>query len=212
MSLQALNLFIETQSGTFVKSATDATPITLRDFVQGDSMLVTVTHLVPTGLFAAPLSKLDFNGFALIMSLVGGEGKPTGTSGGPVIIASNAVWTWDSVGVRFSGTLNLNTAAVETFLGDLAVRQTTLEIAVTDTSGNHLTYIQTTVNLRAEVNETAATSPDPSVHYLTATETAAMYVKKVGLAGESFSLTSPDGTKNVLCYCGNDGAFHADPF
>jgi hypothetical protein len=58
--------------------------------------------------------------------------------------------------------------------------------------------------------EGAAAAPAPADSYMTANESLATFARQNGTAGQSITLTSPDGTKQVILYIDNDGLFHSD--
>jgi len=128
-----------------------------------------------------------------------------GGAPGPAPIALQANMVWDAPSQSFLGTLNFNTVAVDDFIGESASALAYFELNLT-ISGTRITILQTTFSLKANVDQTAGgSSPTPVNYYYTKEDSDNRYVKKVGLAGETFILTSPNGAYQLEIGCDNNG-------
>lgn len=156
---------------------------------QSNSQDLIIQVIDPTGAFSTPYSIVDLNGKGLRVAV---GATPTGTSGGPTPLALQTSFTWDSTNKWFTGSLALNTAAVDSFIGAAASAQAYFEINLTD-SGNRETLFQSTFQLSAVVDEATSTVPNPTDSYLTAAESFATFAKRVGGNGETIVLKSPGG-------------------
>ena len=205
-----LKLAIDRQNKKLVVTgAVPGSVAALPPLFQGNSVDLEVTILDPSGLITSDYSRVDFTGKTLRVAV--GQ-TPTGTPGGPAVLAIQTSFTYDSAAnaLRYSGNLALNTAAIDAFLGAAASATAYFEVNVVD-SGNRSTILQATFNLMAVVDEAATTVPSPVDSYYTAAETDSRYVRKEFAAGDVILMTSADGTKKGLVYWGDDGSFHADP-
>lgn len=133
-----------------------------------------------------------------------GESAPGG-SPGPAPIALQTIFNWDAVSQSFLGTLSLNSVAVDDFIGEASQQTAFFELNLT-IAGTRITILQTAFLLKANVDQTAGgAAPTPTNDFYTKEDSDNRYVKKVGLAGETFILTSPDGTKQLEIGVDNNG-------
>ena len=65
-------------------------------------------------------------------------------------------------------------------------------------------------SVKAQGITTGVPDSVPGVTFPSWPEANATFVKRVGLAGESFKLVSPDGSKSGLIYWGDDNSLHAE--
>ncbi len=130
---------------------------------------------------------------------------PTGTSGGPTPLTFQNTFTWNAAGKYFTGSLNLNVAAVATFIGSAASKSAYFEINET-ASADRITLFQSGVTLKAVVDEMTASVPDPSEHYLTQTESQAAFVKFINEPGATIVLKSPNGVWGREIGVNDDGS------
>jgi hypothetical protein len=156
------------------------------DMFQGNSQDFEIAVYDPAAL--GNYTKQDMAGSGLRVSV--GD-TPTGTSGGPTPLAIQTVWTWNATTKVFTGTLALNTVAIDAFIGTAASKQAYFEINVTDGSGNRQTILQVTFNLKAVVDEQTSTTPTPTDQYLTKSEMLALFAKLIGDAGKTQVFKSP---------------------
>lgn len=180
----------------------------LPDLFQSNTQAWQITVVDPPETSSGDYSKVDLAGQGLRMSI---GGQPTGTSGGPSPIALQDTWTWDGTNKRFTGSIALNTTAVDDYLGTAAAKPAWFELNLTD-SGGRETILQISFTLRAVVDELATTVPTPTDQYYTKSEIIALFVKRLGSAGDTIVLTSPDGTQSRELGVNNDGSAQDDLF
>lgn len=132
---------------------------------------------------------------------------PTGTAGGPTVlaIALPAAWSWDATNKKFIGSLALNTVDVDAYIGALPEKSATFEVNLTF-GASRITLFQGSVTLKAVVDELLSLVPTPVDSFLTANESKALFMRKVGLAGERQVYVSEDGTKGREVGVNNDGS------
>lgn len=205
MATNLLSLHLDIDANSLVTSINDSSPITPPPFVQGDVIPVQVALLQRSGstLLTRRYTQLDDASFAVRIGLV----LPHPSA--PVVYAA-ADLTYDATLVRWTGTLSCNTTEITTLLGSASQASATLEIQVSGGGGNISTEYQGAVTVRADGLKTGAPTPVPGVVFPTAAEIAATFMSKVGGAGETLTLVSPDGTKSVILRIDNAGIFHAD--
>jgi hypothetical protein len=175
---------------------------------QGNTRFLEITVLDPAGTFGSgSYSKVDLSSSSLRVSI---GSTPTGTAGGPTPLALQTSFTWDSLNSKFTGSLALNVAAIDSYIGTSASAEAYFEVNIVD-AGSRITILQERVILVAVVDEATATAPSTSESYFTGNESDARYVLKQFLAGDAILMKSADGTKRGLIYWGDDGSFHADP-
>src|ERR1041385_840046 len=162
---------------------------------QGNSRDLQITVLDPTGdLGGTPWSKVDLSADTIRVAI---GATPTGTAGGPTPLALQTVFTWDPVKLKFSGSLGLNTTAIDTFIGTASSATAYFEVNIVD-AGNRITIFQGTVQLVAVVDEATSTAPNPTDQYFTAAESNSRFVLKQFVAGDAIIMVSADGTKRGL--------------
>lgn len=147
----------------------------------------------PAGITGTP-APLEMSAFGMRVSI--GD-TPTGSSGGPTPLALG-ILTWQPATFtpspsRFVGTLALNTAAIDTYLGVLPSRSAYFEINLT-IAGKRKTIYQSQITIKAVVDEGTSTVPTPTDSYLTKNETLSTFLRKTMLPGETINTQSPDGT------------------
>ena len=125
---------------------------TIANFYQGDTEATELYFYESNGL--GGLTALDLTGATVKYGLVGGQGLPTGTLGGPSVVVYQDDWTYNPFTKNFTGTVSYNTQGVVDFLGDAAKRGTTLEIKLLFPDGSGpATVLQWPVTFCAEVIE-----------------------------------------------------------
>lgn len=109
-----------------------------------------------------------------------GVGAPGGT-----VAAFQDSWTQITSG--WTGTLDLNTAGIQTLLNSAVSVSSYLEVEITDSLGKVRTYGQAKVTLRNQAISGASSVPTPTADYFTKTETNAKFV------GNQSSITALTG-------------------
>lgn len=143
----------------------------------------------------------DLNGVGLRMAI---GAKPQGTTG-PTPATVETGWIWDATNKWYTGTLALNTAAIDTLLGASDTVQAYIEINTTEATGR-TTILQKTFTLNAVVDELGSIVPTPTDQYLTKSECLQLFAKLVGLPGERIRLIDPNGLYARELGCDVDGS------
>jgi len=144
-----MNLFIYTGASEItaaaVASASDLTPATLPQLVAGDTPSFTVKFLSALSAFESWSGQ---SGYTLSLSL----GLPS--SDGSFLCATNS--TFSQVTNGWTGTLALTSHALANIIAGVLWEnprrsqiRMTLQVAVTDNSGNRVTYAELPINVRA---------------------------------------------------------------
>lgn len=203
-----LKLFVDRASGTLRRGLTAASTAALPPLTQGDTvgLEISVVEDNPSGGFGG-VSLVNLGSYSLKVAI---GATPLG-DGSVTPFALQTSWTLNDAQNKWTGSLALNTTALNTWLGTASTKQAWFEIEIRDTAtGNYETIYGGTVTIRAQLISAGSSIPVPSDVALGTAEAAATYVRKQGEAGGSIILTSPDGTKRVQLYCDDDGTFHAD--
>lgn len=208
MANQVLRLYVDTARRALVVSDRSTQPAPRLGFTQGDTVTLVITLLEPnaSGGISSPYSKVSVSGLTVRL----GIGTPSASTGSSAPSIYQNSFTADTTANTLTGTLYVTPSAVQTLLGSNVTGESTLEIEIAE-SGNYFTAYSGPVTLYAELIEAAGATPStPGDTYMTTGESIATFVRKSGAAGESITLTSPDGTKQVILYIDNTGTFHAD--
>jgi len=107
-------------------------------------------------------------------------------------LALQDTFSYDSSSHWFTGTLDLNTAGVNSHIGANSSATAYFEVNLT-LAGNRTTILQTTFLLKAVVDELTATVPTPTDQYLTKAEMLSTFARLVGANGQTIILKSPGG-------------------
>jgi hypothetical protein len=200
-----LKLYVDTERNKLVKSSTSTQEVTLPTFFQGDVVPISVTLLEPKsgGGISDPYSIV---GDAYTVKI--GLTTPHATSGSETVHTNSNLT--QSATNEHEGTLLLNATAVTTLLGSGTSADCQLEIEARTGSGTYSTELMRQVSVKADGLKTSTPVDLASETYPTTAEATATFVAKIGEAGDSITLVSPDGTKGIILYCTNDGEFKSD--
>jgi len=200
-----LKLFVDTERNKLVKSSTSTQEVTLPTFFQGDVVPISVTLLEPKagGGISDPYSIV---GDAYTVKI--GLTTPHATSGSETVHTNSNLT--QSATNEHEGTLLLNATAVTTLLGSGTSADCQLEIEARTGSGTYSTELMRQVSVKADGLKTSTPVDLASETYPTTAEATATFAAKIGEAGDSITLVSPDGTKGIILYCTNDGEFKSD--
>jgi hypothetical protein len=201
-----LQLYVNIAEKTLVEGIASRTRVSLPPFFQGDtvSLEIAVLKRNPGGGYAAPFSKLTLSGYSCRVGL--GLAPVGNTAVTPAALQTTFTISADNL---FTGDLALNTAGINTMLGSSAQVSGVFEIEL-GIGGTYETIFQTTVTLKAELIESAATVPTPTETYLTASETEAQFVAKVMGNGEAIYIPNEAGDFATKLWTDSDGTFRAD--
>lgn len=203
----AVQLFIDIVNRRLAFSFLNAATINLPPFVQGETLPLQLYFLKPIQGAENPFEYVDFSGSTIKVGITNFEGQPHGQLPHTVIAFQD---TFSAIPNGFSGLLSLNTAGIETFLTDFAVRDSTFEVEVTEPASFPVKYLQVPVTLKSEVIDGAASVPVPTSDYMTRNESNAAFVKKIGLPGETVQFTSPNGVWGRILGVRDDGSAQDD--
>lgn len=199
--MSALNLYIDRQNKKLVDY--NGSVVSLPALFQGNVVDLKIAILDPTGSkTGARYSLVNAGSYGLRVSV---GATPTGTAGGPTPLALQNSFTWNASDSTFSGSLELNTAAIDSHIGTAASAVAYFEVNLT-LAGNRTTVLQEAITLRAVVDEATTTAPTPTESYFTNNESLALFVKKVGNAGEVIVLKSPNGVYGREIGVADDGS------
>ncbi len=131
--------------------------------------------------------------------------SPTGTIGGPTPLTFQNTFTWNAAGKYFTGSLNLNVAAVASFIGSAASKAAYFEINET-VSADRITLFQSGVTLKAVVDEMSQSPDAPLDQYLTQAESVAAFLKFINVPGATVVFKSPNGVWGREIGVNDDGS------
>lgn len=196
-----LNLFVDLTNRRLVTSLTDSSQFSLPQFWQEDKVAMTLTIMrASVGNPYAPFAKITpHSGLSMVCKIVTLLG---------VVLASGTS-SYDSATDTLALTLDLNTANMVTAMSGQTTISPVIEFELDDGT-NKLTAFQTTIQVLKEYITSASVSPNPLETFLTEAQSNGRFVRKLGQPGEAITLTSPDGSKQVVLYVDDAGAFHAD--
>jgi len=120
-------------------------------------------------------------------------------------LAYQPTWTKDKDENVFSGQLELNTAALNTYLGSNSSLTPYFEIEIQEGTARSKIY-QATVTLKNSVTNISPSAPSPVDEYFTKAQTSAQFVQKVMPASEQLTFTSPSGTYQRIIGVDDGGA------
>lgn len=157
----------------------------------------------PTGEIgtSSVYSNVDLNGSSLRVAITP---TPTGTAGGPTVLALQTTWTWDATNQWFTGSIDLSPTTIGDYIGTASSKDANFEVTIT-TGGNRSTIYQATVSLRAAGDEGTASAPTPSELYLPKSESDARYVKHVMDNGGTIVIPDSNGVYALEIKCNTDG-------
>ena len=200
-----LKLYVDTERNKLVKSATSTQEVTLPTFFQGDVVPIAVTLLEPKsgGGISDPFSIVT-DSYTVKIGLT----TPHATSGSETVHTNSNLT--QSATNEHEGTLLLNATGVTTLLGSGTSASAQLEIEARTGGGTYSTELMREVTVKADGLKSSTPVDISTETYPTTAEATATFAAKIGSAGDSITLVSPDGTKGIILYCTNDGEFKSD--
>lgn len=202
-------VFCDLSSGYFVagRNSLQRTPVPLGQFFSQNKLNLEIYPLVqnPVALLNGdPFHQVDVSGLSVVFSIL--------DSTGATVLASQSTFTADVTRQTLTGILDCNTANMVSAVtaGDA---QVIIEVRFTDSStvSKNVRASGSSTIVRKQFNTSGSPTPSGADVYLTDKQTLALFIPRVGAAGDSFSLRSPDGTKTMLLYLDNDGTFKTTP-
>lgn len=201
--MASLKLFVDTRRKKLVQSFKDGSSFTLPPIFQGAVINLDVTLLQDDDRYPnPPYTKID----PATASLDVGIGAYNTDSGATPSFRQNS-FTQNSTLQKYTGTLTITEATAKTLLD--ATSANYVELRFTIHVGSEQ-VIDLPVKLYTHTRGSGATDPAPTDEYLTKAQIEQLFSKKVMGAGESITLTSPDGTRFAVLYVDDDGATHFD--
>ena len=194
MATVNLTLYVNVTRRTLQCSTSDGTTFPTPAFTVGDTYDIKVALIEQTGSGVRPTMTVLAPGSLGLKVGIGAEG------GTPAVLQT----TFTASGNFLVGTLDCSTAAFSAAV--TAGTQMYLEIEVGE-SGNYKTVFHEICVNRHGVIPTSATTPAPAEDFYTRAEINALFAQLVNTAGRTITLTSPDGTKQVILGANNDGSF-----
>jgi hypothetical protein len=200
-----LKLYVDTERNKLVKSATSTQEVTLPTFFQGDVVPIAVTLLEPKsgGGISDPFSIVT-DSYTVKIGLT----TPHATSGSETVHTNSNLT--QSATNEHEGTLLLNATGVTTLLSGGTSASAQLEIEARTGGGTYSTELMREVTVKADGLKTSTPVDLATETYPTTAEATATFAAKIGTAGDSITLVSPDGAKGIILYCTNDGEFKSD--
>lgn len=201
MAAPPLNLYVDIQARRLVKSSVSTAQASAPIFRQGESPTLRIYFLDPDGGTVSAPYPTPYKPAGLGVKVGVCAGTPTGAT--DTLVAYQDTFT--QTGNYFTAALNCNTSEMAAALASDAQLSGRVEIEVTPSGESPIKLVQDLCLLQAAVIDDANVIPTPRSEYPTRGEASATYVKRIGLAGESFILVSPDGTKAVELACTDAG-------
>lgn len=120
-------------------------------------------------------------------------------------LAYQNTFTKDEESNTFTGSLNLNTAALNAWLGSSDSKTGYFEVELQESSDNTSKIYQVAVLVKNSVLQVGATVPSPTDEYYTKAQADQQFVKPVGVAGAQITLTSPGNIYQRILGVTDDG-------
>lgn len=170
--------------------ALNGSPTSLPTFFFGDSFPLTLQFLDELGFTTAGQNYqvVNYNGSQIRVAI---GIVPDAVNNASELVLQNA-FVWNAMLNNGTATLALNTQALLNALAHNASGQFYFEIKVI-TGAITETLLQQTCTVAAPVDNPANLAPPVVDQYLTLAQALAMFVKYIGGAGQTITLTSPSG-------------------
>jgi len=208
-----LDLYIDTQGPkdqNLVISSINKGAYVLPNFTQNDIVAVRVFPLIrKTSYPHNPFSAVLISDYSLKFMIGSKSGTGTGTP-----LVTQFTWSKDLGDNFFYANVEFNTSELADAIGNSAqLTGRYLEIELTKTGGVPWTILQRTVTIDADVIKNATTSATSGLTSTSAQEVDAGYLRRDGTddTADYKIWRSPDGTRRVMQYLGNDGVMKFDP-
>lgn len=134
--------------------------------------------------------KLSITGLSLTVTI-----NDTMDDASPMVETAGASWTADAQDNSFTGVLNINTSALNSWLNSTDGKAAYLQVKYTDADNNLVTVLREQCIVYQSLDQVATTSPNPAKRYLTYDESVGLFMARELSAGECITFKSPDGTK-----------------
>lgn len=200
-----IRIYNDIQNRKLVVSNADGTNTSFPTLVQGEQPVLNLFFMEPADAgLTDPFDFVNFTGATIKLGII--AGAPTG--GPDTLIAYQP--TWAQITNGWQARLDCNTLGISNALNGNDDVGCTVEIEVTESGGYPVKYFQGGCTIKSAVIDSNSVGSVTLSIPLSLAEGDARYAKKIGLAGETITLVSPDGTKAVLLGCNDDGTFRTD--
>lgn len=199
------DIFIDVDAQEVVRGFADSSVTSLPRMVQGDTPTLKLWPLKRTVTFnggTTPYSYMGVAGLSFEVAI----GTRVGNSS--TLYTQQFVWTADANNQSVSATLPLNTAGIDGIIGNNSSAPAWFEVKYLS-AGFPTTILDKQIDLQAAVIKAGALVVPPGATAMTAEEANAAFLKRI-IHG-AFILQNDNTGKQIACYLGDDGAFHADP-
>lgn len=183
---QAINLFVDRNAKQLVASLTSTATVQLPPLYNTNAQSFNVQLQNQASNPVAPYTIANVTGYTLDIVI-----GPTPNAATPPALLAYADGITPTNNV-FSGSLIINTTAVNTFISG-ASNTAYFEMTLIDGTGLRETLYQGTVLLKAALDTSGTVVPTPAASYLTALQCQAAFALQFGLPGQLFTLVSPAG-------------------
>lgn len=197
-----INLYNDVANNRLVGGLSSKEAVALRNSYQGETLSFRIFPVVPiVGVVIAPFYAQVPVADILYRMAIGPR------AGATSLLAAQATWTpvsgpdADGISNYLEADLDLNTTAMNTAIGSLSTYgDAFFELQFSISSAPWRVGYQAPFSITATVMDIsgAIVLPIPAASYPTWEQVGASFVRRVGLAGENYSMMSPDGTKVVL--------------
>lgn len=187
MATATRKLFVNWTTKTLQVSDLNGSPFTLPAFAKYERIPFEVVIVEPdlTSPGLLKFSRVSVANLSLSMSL-----NETVDDAAP--LAYQNTFTKDTTTNVFTGSLNLNTSGLNTWLGSTDDKTAYFEIEVTEGSDLQKIYLAQ-VTVKQSVLPAGATVPSPVDQYYTIAQTESQFLKPVSPAGVMHTITSANG-------------------
>lgn len=194
------NTFINWPEKRLQQSLTNGGEFIFPSFFKYESVPLRVYLLEPSvdGVAAADFNRVDISNLALRVTF-------NNTLDDATPLAEQQTWTLNASQNYWEGVVDLNTAAMNTYVAALASAMLYMQISVAESGGVWRTVYQRQVTIENSVAQPTTTSPDPQQTYRTAQESDGIYDTPVMRQGLQKVMISPNGTFQRIIGVDNNG-------
>jgi hypothetical protein len=188
MATATRNLFVNNQTKILQFSDKNGAVVTLPAFNKYEAIPFKIVIVEEDTQSAGLLkfSRVDISNLSMSVSL-----NDTYDDAAP--LAYQNTFSKDEDQNVFSGTLNLNTAALNSWLSTTESKSAYFEIEIQEGSNVSKLYVAT-VTVKQSVAQVGATVPSPVDEYYTKAQADQQFLKPISPAGVQHTITSPGGT------------------
>lgn len=126
-------------------------------------------------------------------------------------LAEQQTWTLNASQNYWEGVLDLNTAAMNTYMGSNSSMAAYIQISVAETGGVWRTVYQRLVTIENSVAQPTTSSPDPVNTYRTAQESDGLYLSGDNRPGLELTLRSPSNNWTLTIGIDDNGTIKMQP-